>query len=87
MPPFPSQLNPQHNVPTFVDGDFVLNESRAIMVYIAQKWGKNSALFPEDIQVQARINQRLYFDATVFWKSFGDIFVSTTTITPQGSKA
>ena len=67
-------------MPTFVDGDFVLNESRAIMVYIAQKWGKNSALFPEDIQVQARINQRLYFDATVFWKSFGDVFVSVISI-------
>ena len=71
------QINPQHNVPCFVDEDVTLNESRAICVYIVQKFGgKASSLFPDNIVTQAKINQRLYFDATVFWKAFGDILVS-----------
>ena len=68
-------------MPTFVDGDLILNESRAILTYVAQKWGKNTNLFPDDIKIQAKINQRLYFDATVLWPSFAQVFVSASHIT------
>nr|APH81354.1 GST delta epsilon 1 [Tigriopus kingsejongensis] len=68
------KINPQHNVPTLVEGDFVLNESRAILVYLAQKFGDSGQLFPEDLKGQAKVNQMLYFDATFFWRSVGDVF-------------
>lgn len=70
------KMNPQHNIPFFVDDDgFMLNESRAIAVYLAQKYDKTGKLFPDNIQTQAVINQRLAFDMGVLYKAFHDIFV------------
>jgi hypothetical protein len=51
---FFAQLNPQHAVPTLVDGDFVLTESRAIVVYIVEAYGKNTELLPACPKVRAR---------------------------------
>jgi glutathione S-transferase len=48
------QLNPQHAVPTLVDGDFVLTESRAIAAYIANVYGKDTTLLPNDPKIRAR---------------------------------
>eukprot|EP00091_Calanus_sinicus_P022779 TRINITY_DN7402_c0_g1_i2.p1 TRINITY_DN7402_c0_g1~~TRINITY_DN7402_c0_g1_i2.p1 ORF type:complete len:222 (+),score=50.80 TRINITY_DN7402_c0_g1_i2:64-666(+) len=65
-------LNPMHNIPTMVDGDFVMNESRAIAAYLVNKYGKNDQLYPKDAEVRARVDQKLYFDMGVFYKAFGD---------------
>ena len=71
------KINPYHNIPAIKDGDFCLNESRAIMSYLANKYGKESNIYPgNDAEVRARIDQRLFFDAGVFYKAFADIVVS-----------
>ena len=71
------QLNPQGKIPYFIDEDgFGINESRVIAVYLAQKYDTSKRLFPDDLQVQANINQRLHFDSGVVWKAFGEIVVS-----------
>ena len=61
-------LNPMHNIPTMKDGEFVMNESRAIAAYLVNKYGKDDALYPKDPEVRARVDQRLYFDMGVFYK-------------------
>jgi len=61
-------INPMHNIPTMVDGDFVLNESRAIAAYLVNKHGKDDKLYPKDAETRARVDQRLYFDMGVFYK-------------------
>merc|ERR1711915_183919 len=65
-------LNPMHNIPTMKDGEFVMNESRAIAAYLVNKYGKDDALYPKDPKVRARVDQRLYFDMGVFYKAFGE---------------
>jgi glutathione S-transferase len=67
------KINPQHNIPAIKDGDFTLNESRAIAGYLVNAHGKNDSLYPKDAKVKARVDQRLYFDGGVFYKSFGDV--------------
>ncbi|XP_060647672.1 glutathione S-transferase D5-like [Drosophila nasuta] len=68
------KINPQHTVPTLVDNGFSVWESRAIMVYLAEKYGKDDSLFPKDPQKQAVVNQRLHFDLGVLTQAFGEYY-------------
>ncbi len=68
------KINPQHNVPAMKDGDFIMNESRAIMTYLTSKAG-NTKLYPTDVRTRARIDQRLYFEMGSFFGSFGSVVV------------
>ena len=68
------KINPQHTIPTLVDGDFALWESRAVMVYLVEKYAKTDSLFPKCPKKRAVINQRLYFDMGTLYKSFGDYY-------------
>ena len=51
------EINPIGKVPAIVDGDFKLWESGAILLYLAQKYGK----MPESVEQQAEIVQWVMF--------------------------
>ena len=70
-------MNPQHTVPTMVDGDLILNESRPIATYLCAKYGKDDKLYPKDVATRAKVDLALYFDMGTFYKAFGDIAVSS----------
>jgi glutathione S-transferase len=58
-------LNPNGAVPTLVDGDFVLTESRAIMQYLAAK-KPESGLLPLDEKTRADVTRWQFWDASHF---------------------
>ena len=58
-------LNPNGAVPTLVDGDYVLTESRAIMQYLASK-KPASGLLPHDEASRADVTRWQFWDASHF---------------------
>ena len=63
-------LNPNHKIPTLVDGDYVLWESSAIMLYLARS-GADNDLVPEDLQARARMMQWLFWNECHFAPACG----------------
>ncbi len=56
-------INPNGAVPTLVDGDFALTESRAIMQYLASQ-KPESGLLPRDEKARADVSRWQFWDAS-----------------------
>ncbi|XP_065366984.1 glutathione S-transferase 1 [Calliphora vicina] len=57
------KMNPQHTIPTLVDGDATLYDSHAICAYLVEKYGKDDKLYPKDLLKRAQVDARLHFDS------------------------
>ena len=62
-------INPSRQVPVLEDGDFRLTESSAILKYLADKIG--SPAYPKDLRQRARVNERMDWLNTGFYRDFG----------------
>lgn len=56
-------MNPQHTIPTLVDGDVIITDSHAIAAYIVDKYASNDNLYPKDLGKRAAVNSRLHLDS------------------------
>lgn len=65
-------LNPNGAVPTLVDGDFVLTESRAIMQYLAAQ-KPESGLVPRDERLRADVTRWQFWDSSHYSPVLGSL--------------
>lgn len=70
-------INPQHCVPTIVDNGLAIWESRPIMIYLLEKYGREDSehLYPMDATKRAVINQRMFFDVGTFYQKALDYYL------------
>ncbi|XP_069700048.1 glutathione S-transferase D5-like [Periplaneta americana] len=68
------KINPLHTVPAISDDGFVVAESRAILSYLVEKYGKDDSLYPKDPKKRAVVNQRLYFDISTLYGNFASYY-------------
>jgi glutathione S-transferase len=61
-------INPNAALPALVDGDMVLWESNAILLYAADKVG-NDSVYPRDLKARADINRWLLWEASSWFPS------------------
>ncbi|KAL1517206.1 hypothetical protein ABEB36_001000 [Hypothenemus hampei] len=57
------KINPEHTIPTLVDGDFSSWDTHAILSYLAEKYGSDDNLYPTEPEKKNQIDQMLYFES------------------------
>lgn len=82
------KINPRSCVPTIVDDDFILWESKAILMYLPHKMGMcRSRTYPKCPKLRALVHQRLLYDSVDFYPRVTDVtnlaYTSEPIITAQ----
>ncbi|KAM9622727.1 glutathione S-transferase theta-2B-like [Trichechus inunguis] len=65
------RVNSLHKVPTLKDGDFILAESVAILIYLSLKYQTEAHWCPPNMQACARIHEYLGFHSNCIRDTFG----------------
>lgn len=52
------------------DGGFIVWDSHAIATYLIDKYAENDTLYPKDLCLRARCNQRLFFNNGILFPRF-----------------
>ncbi|XP_023933959.2 glutathione S-transferase 1 isoform X2 [Bicyclus anynana] len=68
------KMNPQHTIPTMDDSGFILWESRAILTYLVNAYGRTDSLYPKNPRQRALVDQRLNFDLGTLYKRYMDLY-------------
>nr|XP_037851305.1 glutathione S-transferase theta-2B isoform X2 [Chlorocebus sabaeus] len=66
-----SQINSLQKVPVLKDGDFILTESSAILIYLSCKYQTADHWYPSDLQARARVHEYLGWHADCIRGTFG----------------
>ncbi|XP_048199508.1 glutathione S-transferase theta-1-like [Perognathus longimembris pacificus] len=64
-----AKVNPLKKVPAMKDGDFILTESVAILLYLAHKYKVSDNWYPQDLQAHARVDEYLAWQHTTLRRS------------------
>lgn len=68
------KINPRHCVPTMDDDGFVIWESRTIMRYVVDKYGKDDTLYPKDVKKRYNVNMGLDTELSYIFKAIREYF-------------
>jgi GST-like protein len=72
MTPEFTKLNPNNKIPVIVDDGFVLSESGAILLYLAEKTGK---LIPSDLKGRSKVIEMVMFQMASVGPMLGQLLV------------
>jgi glutathione S-transferase len=76
------ELNPNGQIPTLVDGTFVLWESNAILRYLAMQYGASSSLYPADPKLRASIDRWLDWSLSTLVPAERPVFLALVRTPP-----
>ncbi len=79
-------INPNHQVPTLVDGDVKIHESNAILRYLCVKHGLTD-WYPKDLKLRAAVEQWLDWNQCRFSPTVVDIVLNTVFMGDQADRA
>lgn len=78
------KINPLNQVPAYVEGNFLLAESKAIATYLANS--SKSFLYPTDCKKRALIDAKLYYDTANSFPAVRNFVVTQISIKPIVNK-
>jgi glutathione S-transferase len=79
-------VNPNHQVPTLVDGDIKIHESNAILRYLCVKHGLD-AWYPKELPLRAKVEQWLDWNQCRLSPTVVDIVLNSVFLGAAGDKA
>jgi glutathione S-transferase len=79
-------VNPNHQVPTLLDGELKLHESNAILRFLCNRHSLES-WYPTDSRVRARVDQWLDWTQCRFVPTMRDIVLNEVFLGEKGDKA
>ncbi|KOB77419.1 Glutathione S-transferase [Operophtera brumata] len=65
----------KHTIPTMDDSGFILWESRAIMAYLVNAYGRDDSLYPKNPRQRAIVDQRLSFDLGTLFSRYFNLYI------------
>lgn len=80
------EVNPNHQVPTLLDGDLKLHESNAILRYLCNRHSLDS-WYPTDAGLRAKVDQWLDWTQCRFVPTMRDIVLNEVFLGDKGDKA
>jgi len=70
------KINPTSTVPALLDSDGTgVFDSSAISIYLVEKYAPGHSLYPSDLKLRTKINERLFYVATYIFPRIYQIFV------------
>lgn len=60
-------------MPTLEDGDYIITDSQVILIYLAEKYGINENLLPNDLELKTTTLSRLFFNSSIFFRRDSDV--------------
>jgi glutathione S-transferase len=79
-------INPNHQVPTLVDGDVTIHESNAILRYLCTKH-RLSGWYPEDLPARAKVEQWLDWNQCRLSPAVVDVVLNRVFLGAAGDRA
>ncbi|KAL7012064.1 hypothetical protein ACKWTF_014609 [Chironomus riparius] len=69
------KINPLAKVPALSDDDVYVWDSHAIAIYLVERYATDDILYPKDILMRTKVNQMLFFEATILFQRLYDTVV------------